>query len=215
MRHRLPKPWTQGPIESCTAHAVAAALYLLHHVQPSRLALYWAARALRRKIPFDSGAMLHHAVKAAQRYGVVAEKRWPYRPAKASRATLRFPGFSPPVRRPPVGHRLGIQPRRLPRDLDMMKACLAQGHPIVFGLWVHSSFWDAAGRPQSVIPVPRKGERRRGGHAVVAIGYDDAKGAFLIRNSWGEHVQEGGHFWLPYCFMLEPRLATDFWILLK
>lgn len=213
LRRRLPQPWNQGPIESCTAHALAAALHALHRIEASRLALYWAARAVRGRIAWDSGAMLHHAVKGLERYGVVEERRWPYRPVPPNRATGRFLRFSPPARRPPIGRRLAVHGARVERSLAALKSCLAAGHPVVFGFWAHASFWDQAGRPRVLVPEPAPHERRRGGHAVAAVGYDDAVGAFLIRNSWGPRVQQGGHFWIPYPLMLEPRLCVDHWIL--
>jgi uncharacterized repeat protein (TIGR01451 family) len=38
-----------------------------------------------------------------------------------------------------------------------------------------------------------------GGHAVLIIGWDDAKGAYLFKNSWGSGGPEGdGTFWMAY-----------------
>jgi C1A family cysteine protease len=60
----------------------------------------------------------------------------------------------------------------------------------------------------------------RGGHAVVAVGYDDNrkigkdKGAVKIRNSWGTNWGAGGYGWLPYSY-IEAGLAEDFWSLFK
>ena len=33
-----------------------------------------------------------------------------------------------------------------------------------------------------------------GGHAVLAVGYDDAKQVFIVRNSWGPKAQDKGYF---------------------
>ena len=60
----------------------------------------------------------------------------------------------------------------------------------------------------------------QGGHAVVAIGYDDNrkigkdKGAIKIRNSWGTQWGQNGYGWLPYSY-IEAGLAEDFWSLFK
>lgn len=66
-----------------------------------------------------------------------------------------------------------------------------------------------------------------GGHAIFAVGYDDnkiiknsspkaveSKGAFLIRNSWGEGWGDKGYGWLPYDYVLH-GLAEDWWSLIK
>src|SRR6185436_17527294 len=39
-----------------------------------------------------------------------------------------------------------------------------------------------------------------GGHSMVAVGYDDAKQAFRIQNSWGRKWGDGGYAWFSYEF---------------
>lgn len=43
-----------------------------------------------------------------------------------------------------------------------------------------------------------KGRGLYGGHATCLIGYDDARKAFLLRNSWGVQWGDGGYTWFPY-----------------
>jgi C1A family cysteine protease len=50
------------------------------------------------------------------------------------------------------------------------------------------------------LPLPTKGEDIVGGHAVVCVGYDDAKQAFIVRNSWGTGWGDKGYFYMPYEF---------------
>ena len=50
-----------------------------------------------------------------------------------------------------------------------------------------------------------------GGHAVLAVGYDDKKQQFIVRNSWGEGWGQKGYFTMPYAYLTQASLASDFW----
>jgi C1A family cysteine protease len=50
-----------------------------------------------------------------------------------------------------------------------------------------------------------------GGHAVMAVGYDDATQRFLIRNSWGSAWGLQGYFTMPYDYLHNRNLSDDFW----
>jgi C1A family cysteine protease len=94
----------------------------------------------------------------------------------------------------------------------------------MFGFTVYSSVEQASDSGR--IPFPSPLDKIEGGHAVVAVGYDDkmkiknryggeeAEGALLIRNSWGQDWGEAGYGWLPYDY-LRKGLAEDFWSVLK
>jgi len=96
--------------------------------------------------------------------------------------------------------------------LSQMKACLAGGYPFVLGITVFASFWTPDGNNQQVVtPLPKSGDTPVGGHAVLAVGYDDAKGQLIVRNSWGPKNADKGYFYLPYEYALDHQLASDFW----
>ena len=48
-----------------------------------------------------------------------------------------------------------------------------------------------------------------------AVGYDDRKQVFICRNSWGKEVMMKGYFTLPYEFVTNPNLSSDFWVIQK
>ena len=103
--------------------------------------------------------------------------------------------------------------------LANVKAQLAAGLPSMFGFTVYSSI-PPLGDGKGEIPFPGSGDKVEGGHAVLAVGYDDArkigtsKGALLIRNSWGTGWGEAGYGWLPYDYILR-GLANDFWAMVR
>jgi len=66
-----------------------------------------------------------------------------------------------------------------------MKECLAEGYPFVFGFTVYEKSYNSA---STVLPLPQAQEGVIGGHAVLAVGYDDKKQHFTFRNSWGSKV---------------------------
>jgi len=111
-------------------------------------------------------------------------------------------------------------------DLITMKACIASGYPLGFGISVYSSFedsWSVAGQ----MPMPDvKTEQLLGGHAQPVFDYDDDlvfadgyKGGLLIQNSWGTNWgvsapgrTDGGCYWMPYAYV-EAGLANDAWMM--
>ncbi|MGZ4944525.1 MAG: C1 family peptidase [Halobacteriota archaeon] len=104
-----------------------------------------------------------------------------------------------------------------------MKTNLAAQLPLMFGFTVYSLIKQASNDGKIPMPAPR--ETIEGGHAVVAVGYDDATkikkasneeatGALLIRNSWGPTAGDHGYGWLPYDYALK-GLAVDWWSLIE
>jgi C1A family cysteine protease len=63
--------------------------------------------------------------------------------------------------------------------------------------------------------MPSPNEQMLGGHAVLAVGYDDAQQRFLVRNSWGDGWGMGGYFTMPYTYLTERSLSSDFWAILQ
>ena len=59
--------------------------------------------------------------------------------------------------------------------------------------------------------MPGPGEQVMGGHAVLAVGYDDKQGRFIIRNSWSAQWGMQGYFTMPYDYLLNENLSDDFW----
>lgn len=90
-----------------------------------------------------------------------------------------------------------------------MLACLVEGYPFVFGFSVYESFESERVTRTGIVYMPKKGEKMLGGHAVMAVGYDQREKRFLVRNSWGSGWGMGGYFTIPFEYL--ETLADDFW----
>jgi C1A family cysteine protease len=143
-------------------------------------------------------------MKSIAKQGVCDEKIWPYILRKfAIRPSAKC--YSQAL------ENQALQYMRLTHDLQEMQSCLAEGFPFVFGFTVYESFMTDKVAVNGNVPIPKKTERVVGGHAVMAVGYNDAKKWFIVRNSWGESWGIQGYFTMPYMYMTNSDLTDDFW----
>ena len=104
--------------------------------------------------------------------------------------------------------------QRVTQLLNQLKGCLAHGNPFVFGIAVYASFESDQVAQTGQVPMPAPGEQLLGGHAIMAVGYDDSTQRFTVRNSWGSGWGMSGYFTLPYAYLISRGLSSDFWTLL-
>jgi C1A family cysteine protease len=220
----------QGELGSCTAHAGVGVVEYFEkrafgkHIDASRLFLYKVTRNLMN-MTGDTGAFLRTTMEALVLFGVPPEEYCSYAIADFDKEPNAFLYAFAQNYQTISYYRL--DPPGIPRDelLNRIKTFLAAGLPSLFGFTVYSSIEQAAVTGKIPYPIPR--EKALGGHAMVAIGYDDkmkikntypeaqeTTGAMLIRNSWGTAWGEKGYGWLPYAYVSK-GLAIDWWSLLK
>jgi C1A family cysteine protease len=151
----------------------------------------------------DAGAAIRDGVKSLVKLGVCPEKQWPYNIA-------RFTAKPPNACYKEAAKRQITSYHRIV-TLQQMKQCLAEGYPFVFGFTVYEGFESAAVAKTGKLQLPKLSEKNLGGHAVCAVGYDDATKRFLVRNSWGTDWGINGYFTMPYDYASNNNLADDFW----
>jgi C1A family cysteine protease len=212
LRPQCPKEvYDQGQLGSCTANSIAGALEFdqIKEVEatiftPSRLFIYYNERSMEHTVNTDSGAQIRDGIKSVGSIGAPPEADWSYDITKFA--------DRPPTKAftdAPLGKALQYQ--RVAQVLNQMKGCLASGYPFVFGFTVYDSFETDQVATTGVVPMPATTDKVLGGHAVLAVGYDDKSQRFIVRNSWGPGWGMKGYFTMPYAYLTDSNLSDDFW----
>ncbi|MES2377019.1 MAG: C1 family peptidase [Bacteroidota bacterium] len=210
LRPSFPEVYDQGQLGSCTANAIAGAFQfeLIRQnatvFMPSRLFIYYNERVIENTVNVDAGAYLRDGMKTLSNWGVCTESNWPYivneftkKPYESCYQTA-------------LDHK-ATSYQRVIRQLEQMKACLADGYPFVFGFTVYNSFESREVTHTGVVNMPASNEYVVGGHAVLAVGYHEDSKRFIVRNSWGNTWGSSGYFTIPYEYLLNEKLSDDFW----
>jgi hypothetical protein len=211
----LPPVYNQGKLGSCSGNAIAAAIQFERMRQglrrsgllPSRLFIYYNERDIEGTTDSDSGAQIRDGIKSVASQGACFESgpnSWPYRIAEFA---IKPPDSCYAAARTDQV----LSYSRLMQSLSDMKICLATGFPFIFGFSVFSAFESREVASTGVVPLPGVGDRPVGGHAVLAVGYDDVTQRFKVRNSWGADWGHEGYFTIPYSYVCHPDFASDFW----
>ena len=220
----------QGHLNSCTANAGVGMVEYFErrafgkHIDASRLFLYKTSRNLLH-LSGDNGAYLRTTMGALVLFGVPPEEYWPYDAGDVEKEPPAFCYAFAQSYNAIQYYRLDPPGTTTEQLLKKIRGHLSRGLPLMFGFTVYSSI--AQAETTGRIPFPGKGEKVEGGHAVMAVGYDDkmkianqgdaaaeTTGAILVRKSWGTDWGEGGYCWLPYEYVLA-ELAIDWWTLVK
>ncbi|MCX7999978.1 MAG: hypothetical protein N3A69_13675, partial [Leptospiraceae bacterium] len=84
-------------------------------------------------------------------------------------------------------------------NIEEIKSFLTNREPVLVGIIVYSNLQELKANE---VYSSHSG-KPLGGHAVVLVGYDDEKNAFLFLNSWGESWADGGYGWIDYNWYLK------------
>jgi len=208
---QCPIVYNQGNLGSCTANALGGAFQFEQKKQgkpdfiPSRLFIYYNERVMEGTINEDAGAMIRDGIKTMADAGVCPETMWKYLECKFKQ--------KPPQEcyTEALNNQVQEYLRISPHTLYEVKHCLSDGYPVAFGFTIYESMMTDEVARTGLVPIPNVNEAPIGGHAVLAVGYDDSKESLIVRNSWGIQWGIKGYFYLPYWYITTPNAAADFW----
>lgn len=199
----------QGGFGACTSFATIKGLqeYLMKKqgkfVAQAPAYLWYQAKRQTGAKGQDSGVPTEFAVKMLDAYGSVPESEFPYLDASQQedeKARDEFLNRAPSSALTKEGktNRL-IHGYKIVTKMSAIRKSLSEGMPVVVAMRVYSSMGNVGS--DGLLPMPTSEDKFQGGHAVLAVGYDNAKKVLIIRNSWGPNWGDGGYFYMPYDYV--------------
>ena len=206
----MPRPGNQGDQNSCVGWAVAYALksyqeqleegwQLDRNGQPDQSRIFSPSFIYNQiNNGADAGSFFVDAFNVLSSEGAAPLSAMPY-----SNYLAPIPDAA---RAAAKQYRIDTWRRVNTQDTRELKAQLNANYPVIIGAIVDDGFvrmgrdqiWDSQiGNQQS-------------GHAMVVVGYDDAKSAFKIINSWGRSWGTDGYGWISYQHF--PRVVREAYV---
>jgi C1A family cysteine protease len=200
--------YDQEDIGSCVGQGIVEAFRRVLQVngQPdfdaSRLFAYYIARQDKNN---DTGATIRDGFKAINKYGLCSEENHPYVPSRFAR-TPSIKAFNDAL-----DHQ-SIQYERLPQTKEAIMDAVSRGYPVVYGKKIFDSFTSRQVAATGIVPVPDPfREKSHGGHCMVIFDYDQKN--TIEPNSWGRSWGRNGVCEVPWEYVLDTKLCSDFWVI--
>lgn len=220
----IPEALDQGSLPTCTANAVTALLMCVQNETSrnervetemlSRLYLDWHARSLEDRLCENSGVSIVASFRALYQYSISSEEIWPYiesqflvEPNEAAKSSAEKNKCLYNI----------LKIAKLEQNLSVLKYTIRMlRRPFVLGIKIFESFDSAEVVANGMVPMPQAGldgaitEKCFGGHAMLAIDFDDNLQCFIVLNSYGSSFPNKGRLLLPYSYIEDENLAFDF-----
>lgn len=206
----------QLKLGSCTGQALTQSMEMQligDAYRPlSPLFVYYNERRMEGTIEKDSGASITDGIQMTAQYGACSEQLWPYddylNTFKNEPSTACYEDALKSV---------VLNYTHVTEGIEAIKSAIFSGSAVVGGIAVFESFESPEADETGVIPMPKRGEKLLGGHAITFMGYNDEDQTLDFVNSWGTTWGKKGFGKLPYKYASNPKLAmpTEFWAVNK
>ncbi len=194
-RDALPPVRHQGNCGSCWAFSAVSAFevsqaYLngVFHDFSEQSMLNCAVTSLGKEAGNCSGGWPHNVYDFVGRSGPATEAQVPYVSQKRDCASNTLTAYTGVTYAP-------IDPQTVRADPSKLKNALCQYGSISTIVPATNAFNSYIG---GVFKEPNVTYWDNNAHAVVLVGWDDEKRAWLLRNSWGVGWGEAGYMWVDY-----------------
>lgn len=189
----------QRNLGSCTANAITSGyevmvriLYPQQFKELSRLFCYYHSRLFSNELNEDAGSYIRDGLKSIKNYGICTEDLWPY-------VIDKFNSQPYPICYLDGSKRKIIAYNALYTN-DEVKEVLAGKRPVVACIEIFYDF-PYITKNDPYVPMPEFFTYSLGNHAILIMGYDETKQAFLIKNSYGVEWGDNGYAWIPYEYL--------------
>jgi C1A family cysteine protease len=199
----------QGNIGSCVCNSASLIISTKtkNKVNISRLFLYAICRIYDdTSLDQDAGTTVRTCCNMLKKYGACLENIYNYN-------TNNFSNFPPLNTFKNCNLFKNFTYYSVKQDLNTLKQTLVTfKQPITFAIMVYDSFMSDSVSQNGIVPMPdTTTEQLLGGHCVTMIGYNDYNSWFICANSWGKNWGNKGLFYLPYNYVLDTNLTSDFY----
>ena len=203
VRLTMPPVSNQGSEGSCVGFAVGYAArsaeqyYRTGATSYSNATNIFSPEFLYNQIKFSSdcgsGAAMQAALDHIKLNGICTYQSMPY---SSSNGCSLLPSASQATEA--LNFKITNYSKLYTSDKVAIKAMISQHHPVIISVVADNSFISA--KPGFVW----KSYSGSGSlaHCIVICGYDDAKNAYLVMNSWGTGWGDAGFSWIDYDFFL-------------
>lgn len=221
LRNNYNEVYNQLNLNSSTSNAVSFCFhydqiknYKISVIKPSRLFIYYNERQSLNKINENEQNLnsisveMFDSINVLYNLGVCPEFMYSYEEKNFNN--------KPDVEcyKEALNNKLIVY-NAIDQNLHQLKVALIEGYPILCGLEIYSNFESDDVKETGNIKLPLENDNLIGGLALTLVGFDEGDKVFIAKNSWGTEWGDNGYCYIPYSYILDPKLSSDFWIIRK